>query len=193
MSVSEAEAKRRGGRPRDPACDEAILRATRELFAQDGYAGVSIEGIAARAGVGKATVYRRYESKAHLVVEAVRSGPDVEEVLPDTGNLRADLLAMMRPLAARLQGDESKLLTTFAIERMRHAELAEEFNRSVIGMKRVHMRRLVQAAVDRGDLHADTDVELVSEALPAYLWHHAVYSLPITDDLLERVLDVVLR
>ena len=55
------------------------------------------------------------------------------------------------------------------------------------------MRRLVEAAIERGELRADADVELVAESLPAFLWHHAVYNLPITDDLLDRVLDVMLR
>src|SRR5262249_35671789 len=168
-------------------------RATRDAFTEAGYAGVSVEGIAARAGVGKATIYRRYSSKAHLVVEAIRDGAVIEDHLPDTGDLRADLITMMKPLADHLRGDNAKLLTTFAMERMRHRELAEEFSRSVIGQKREHLRRLVIAAVERGELRADTDVDLVAEALPAFLWHHAVYNLPITDDLLERVLDVVLR
>ena len=76
---------------------------------------------------------------------------------------------------------------------MRHPELAEEFDRSVIGKKREHMRHLVEAAVERGELRPDADVELVAESPPAFLWHHAVYNLPITDDLLDRVLDLALR
>ena len=83
--LGEAEVRPRSGRPRDPACDEAILRATREAFTESGYAGVSVEGIAARAGVGKATIYRRYSTKAHLVVEAIRDSAVVEDHLPDTG------------------------------------------------------------------------------------------------------------
>ena len=153
---------------------------------------MSIEGVAARAGVGKATIYRRYARKAQLVVEAVRDGAIVEDQLPDTGDLRADLITMMQPLADHLRGDNAKLLTTFAMERMRHPELAEEFNRSVIGKKREHMRQLVEAAVERGELRPDADVELIAESLPAFLWHHAVYNLAITDDLLDRVLDLML-
>jgi AcrR family transcriptional regulator len=193
MTISEPEARQRAGRPRDPACDEAILRATREVFTDSGYAGVSVEGIAARAGVGKATIYRRYSTKAELVVESIRDAGVVAEYLPDTGDLRADLITMMQPLADHLRGDNAALLTTFAMERMRHPELAEEFNRSVIGKKREHLQRLVENAVARGELRPDADVELIAEALPAFLWHHAVYNLPITHDLLERVLDLALR
>ncbi|HMK11445.1 MAG TPA: TetR/AcrR family transcriptional regulator [Acidimicrobiales bacterium] len=192
MSIGEADL-RRTGRPRDPACDQAILRATREVFAEEGYAGVSVEGIAARAGVGKATIYRRYSTKAHLVVEAIRDGAAVEDFAPDTGDLRADLLTMMQPLASALRGENAKLLTTFAMERMRNPELAEEFNRSIIGRKREHVRQLVAGAAARGELRPGADVDLIAEALPAFLWHHAVYNLPITDDLLDRVLDLALR
>ena len=183
-----AELGRRTGRPRDPACDAAILQATLELFTEGGYAAVSIEGVATRAKVGKASIYRRYDTKAQLVVDAIRCGMDMDEHLPDTGDLRADLLAIMRPLYERLRGPDAQLLTTFAAERVRHPDLAEEFARTVIGQKREHLRTLVQSAVDRGDLAADTDVDLAAEALPALIWHHAFYNLPMPDDLLERIL-----
>jgi len=191
MTIRAEELRPRAGRPRDPACDAAILRATLEAFAEEGYAGVSMEGVAARAGVGKATVYRRYASKAHLVVEAVRCGAQIDDHLPDTGDLRADLLNMMRPLFERLRGDDAQLLATFAVERVRHADLAEEFDRSVVGRKREHLRHLVTAARARGDLPPDADVDLIAEAFPAYLWHHALNGLPLTDDLLERILALV--
>lgn len=193
MAIREEDVRVRPGRPRDPACDAAILQATLDLFAEDGYSGVSIDGVAARAGVGKATIYRRYASKAELVVEAVRCGAHVDDLLPDSGDLRADLTSMMQPLIDRLRGEDAKLLVTFAGERLRHPELADQFNSSVIGRKREHLRDLVASAVARGELPADTDVELVAELPPALIWHHALYGLPMTDDLLTRVLDLVLR
>ncbi|HEV3227387.1 MAG TPA: TetR/AcrR family transcriptional regulator [Acidimicrobiales bacterium] len=192
MTLQESTTRARAGRPRDPACDAAILRATLEAFTEFGYAGVSMEGVAARAGVGKSTLYRRYATKAHLVVEAVRCGAQMDDDLPDTGDLRADLLTMMRPLLARLRSDEGQVLVTFAAERVRNPDLAEEFDRLVIGKKREHLRRLVRDAVERGDLPRDADVDLIAEAPPAYLWHHALYGLPLTDDLLDRILDLVL-
>jgi AcrR family transcriptional regulator len=192
MAVSEEDIRIRAGRPRDPACDAAILQATLDIFAEEGYAGVSIDGVAARAGVGKATIYRRYSSKAELVVEAVRCGASVDDLLPDTGDLRADLTSMMQPLIERLRGEDAKVLTTFAVERVRDADLQEQFNRSVIGKKREHLRHLVASARDRGELPADADVELIAEAAPAMIWHHAFYGLPLDDNLLERILDLVI-
>jgi AcrR family transcriptional regulator len=192
MAIREEDVRARPGRPRDPACDAAILQAALEIFAEEGYAGVSIDGVAARAGVGKATIYRRYSSKAELVVEAVRCGASVDDRLPDTGDLRADLTSMMQPLIDRLRGDDAKLLTMFAVERQRDAELQEQFKRSVIGQKREHIRHLVEAAVGRGELPADADVELLAELPAALIWHHALYGLPMTDDFLERILDLIL-
>lgn len=192
MSIREEDVHARPGRPRDPACDAAILQATLDVFAEEGYAGVNIDRIAARAGVGKATIYRRYSSKAELVVEAVRCGAHVDDWLPDTGNLRADLTSMMQPLIDRLRGDDAQLLTTFALERLRNPELNEQFDRLVIGKKREHLRHLVTSAIARGDLPADVDVDLIAEAPPALIWHHALYGLPLDDNLLDRILDTVL-
>lgn len=192
MSIRVEDVPARPGRPRDPACDAAILQATLDVFAEDGYAGVSIDRVAGRAGVGKATIYRRYSSKAELVVEAVRCGAHVDDWLPDTGDLRADLTSMMQPLIDRLRGDDAQLLTTFALERVRNPELGEQFDRLVIGKKREHLRHLVASAIARGDLPADVDVDLIAEAPPALIWHHALYGLPLDDNLLKRILDTVL-
>jgi AcrR family transcriptional regulator len=192
MVISEHDVRVRAGRPRDPACDAAILQATLDLFAEHGYSGVSMDGVAARAGVGKATIYRRYSSKAELVVEAVRCGAQLEDRLPDTGDLRADLISMMRPLLDRLRGDDAKVMVMFAVERLREPELADEFDRSVIGKKREHIRHLVRSAIERGDLPADSDADLIAEAPGAFLWHHAIYNLPMDDALLGRIVDLVL-
>jgi AcrR family transcriptional regulator len=193
MMISEGDVRLRAGRPRDPACDAAILQATLDVFTEHGYAGVSMEGVAARAGVGKATVYRRYSTKAELVVEAMRSGAHMAEVLPDTGDLRADLREMMRPLLERLRGEDGRLLTTFAVERFRFPELAAEFDRSVIGKKRGHIRQLIADGIARGELPEDADVELIAEAPAALLWHHALYGLPLDEALLDRIVDLVLQ
>lgn len=182
----------RAGRPRDPSLDAAILQAALDAFVADGYAGVSMEGVAARAGVGKATVYRRYASKAELVVAAVRCGALPDHDLVDTGDLRADLIAMMQPLVDRLRGPDARLLITFAVERFSNRDLEEEFVRSVLGTKREHVRRLIGAAVERGEIPADSDVDVLAEIVPAVVWHYAFYGLPITDDLVPRTLDLVL-
>jgi AcrR family transcriptional regulator len=182
----------RPGRRRDPACDEAILKATIDAFVEEGYAGVSIEGVAARAGVGKATIYRRFASKAELVVEAVRATALIDDHLVNTGDLRADLISAWSPMVERLRGPDGKLLLAFAAERVGNPDLAAAFERSVIGAKRVHVRKLLDEAVERGELAADADLELIAESGPAIIWHHALYGLPLDDDLPSRILDLAL-
>jgi len=192
MFRSDIDAQPRAGRPRDPSRDEAICAATLAIFAEEGYAGVSIEGVAARAGVGKATIYRRFASKEQLVVEAVSVGARLIDHLPDTGDVRADLASMLHGLIDKLRSDRGPVLLAFLAERLRYPELAEEFNRSVVGAKRAHARRLVKSAIDRGELPADSDVDLISEAGAALVWHHALYGLALTHDLPERIIDLVL-
>ena len=182
----------RAGRPRDPARDEAILDAAIDELVDRGYQGLSIEGIAARAAVGKATIYRRYTNKAELVVDAVRRRACIDDVLPDTGDVRADLTKMMSSIIERLRGPDGAVLLAFHGERLRHPELAAEFEQSVIGQKRRHIRKLLRDAIDRGDIPADTDLDLVAEAGAAFIWHHALYDLPLTDDLPGRIIDLAL-
>ena len=180
------------GRRRDPTRDTAIADATLAVFVEEGYSALTIEGVAARAGVGKATIYRRYASKAELVVDAVRAGAGIADGLPDTGDVRADLAAMLRPLVKKLKSGHGDVLITLMTERLRNPDLDEEFVRSVIGEKRAHMRGLIRSAVERGDLPADTDIELVAEAGPGIIWHHALHGLALPDDLPERIVDIVL-
>jgi len=82
------------------------------------------------------------------------------------------------------------VLLAFAAERIHYPALDEEFNRSVIGAKRAYFRYLLKSAIERGDLPADTDVEVLAEAGPALMWHHALNRLPLTDDLPRRVVDM---
>src|SRR5665647_58447 len=97
MSVRDttAETRAKPGRPRDPQVNEAIFAATLELLAEDGYAQLTIERIAARAGVGKASLYRRWPDKVSVVLEAVSRNPERPSA-PDTGSLRADVLDFLR-------------------------------------------------------------------------------------------------
>ncbi len=182
----------RPGRRRDPLCDEAIFAATLALFVEEGYAGTSIEGVAARAGVAKATIYRRYPNKAQLVVSAVHTCTGTTDHLPDTGDVRADLTSMLARLTDLLRGDLGPVLVAFAGERARYPKLDEEFTRSVIGAKRAHIRHLVTSAIEAGELPADADVEVIAEAGPALVWHHALNRLALTDDLPARIVDMLM-
>lgn len=188
MTVEDAQPR---GRPRSVEAHQAILDAAVDSLVQDGYAGMTMEGIAQRAGVGKATVYRRFANKAEVVVEAVRAHGCHAVPLQDTGDIRADLLAFYQGMALSMAGIDGPIMAAFAGEKVRHPELHREFERVFVNDRRRFLRRLIVAAVERGDLPAGTDVELLVMVGPALLWQQlTMESTPeLLLDLPQRILD----
>ncbi len=151
------------GRPRSEEAHKAILDATLELLVEVGFSALTVEGVATRAGVGKATIYRRWPSKLPLVIEAFSQLPQLEEV--DTGNLVDDLKKMLRsylqlfyttPLAA--------VLPSLAGERAHDPQLSERFD-PVIRGRRQPLVRALERAVDRGELSPDLDLDLAADLI----------------------------
>ncbi len=155
---------------------------------------MSIEGIAAKAGVGKATVYRRWPGKAEILVDALSRRVCFDVPLVDTGDLRADLLTILQALHQNMVGAQGPVMAAFAAEKARYPELREEFDRVFVAGRRAHLRRIVAAAVERGDLPIDTDIELLADAGPALLWHAlTVRNDPGATDLPQRIVNQLLR
>src|SRR5712692_10223911 len=100
-SLTDQPARSRRGRPRDSAVDEAILSAAVDLLAEAGYARLTMDQVAARAGVGKASLYLRWPNKVALVSEAIQHRSAVVPEIPDTGSLREDMLVFLRALLRR--------------------------------------------------------------------------------------------
>jgi AcrR family transcriptional regulator len=151
------------GRPRSEEAHQAILDATLSLLAEVGFSALTVEGVATRAGVGKATIYRRWPSKLPLVVEAFGQLPGLEEA--DTGSLRGDLTTMLKgylelfnstPLAA--------VLPSIAGERAHSPELWEMFD-PVMRVRRQPLTAALQRAVERGELPTDLDLDLASDLI----------------------------
>lgn len=194
MSVeAEVSSQARVGRPRSAQTDQAIRDATLDLLVEVGFGGMSMEAVAARAGVGKAAIYRRWSSKEQMVVESLRGHAVMEVPLVDSGDLRADLLVLLEGLRRSLSGEDGPILTAFVSEKTRYPELRAEFERVFVARRRAHVRRIVTAAVDRGELPPHTDVELLSDAGPALLLHRSVVNgQPLDPDLPRRILDLLL-
>jgi AcrR family transcriptional regulator len=109
-SPLEAVVPRRAGRPRSEEADRAILDAALDALVDDGYGGMSIERIAAKAGVGKATIYRRWNGKAEILVEALRRRACFDVPLVDTGDLRADLLTILQAVYTNMKGVDGPVM-----------------------------------------------------------------------------------
>ena len=149
------------GRPRDPALDEAILSTAVELLAEEGYARLTMEQIATRAGVGKASVYLRWPNKVALVAEAIEHRSGVVPALPDTGSLADDMRTFLHAL---LRGYQSagQAMAAVSGEVASNPELRQAWRRSMTGTLWAGVRVILERAIERGELTALSDVELLS-------------------------------
>ncbi len=193
--IEDAAVHRPPGRPRSADADRAILRATVDLLADEGYAGVTMEGVAARAGVGKATVYRRWPSKSALVVDAISACRDVGWQPPDTGSARDDLLAFVQGFRDVLRSsDAGRVMPALVAELNRSPELAATFRDGFVQPRRARVLEAVRRGVERGQVRPEVDAELVADAVVALLQHRfLVTGMEIDDDLPERLLDLLWR
>lgn len=170
MGMSSSPSSR--GRPRDPRSHEAIVSAVTGLLVEVGYAATSIGAVAARAGVGKDTVYRRWRGKPELVFEAVFTTTDQAPV-PDSGTLTGDLTALLQGLidefdapaaAAALPG----LLADFAADPVLKARIRGDF----LEPSKERLLIVFERAVARGEIAAGTPVDLVLDALAGAVFFH---------------------
>ncbi len=162
-------------RRRNERSYQAILAATLELLAEVGFAGLTIDGIAARAGVGKATIYRHWRSRAELVLEAIGDVTTPPQ-LPDTGALRTDLLVVVEHLNHGLtKGPMAPLMASLVDAADRDPELAE-LHRSFSAERRRGVKHVLQRAIDRGELAPGTDLELGVDLLVAPVFYRRLVS-----------------
>jgi AcrR family transcriptional regulator len=184
----------RPGRPRSARAHAAILDAAIALVREVGYDAVAMEAIAARAGVGKATVYRRWPSKELLVAEAI--GGIVRAIpVPDTGDVAGDVLALMRRSTAMYRDPATAALLSGLVAAMaRSAPIADAVRSGFVARWREVMGGVLRRAVARGALRADADVELALDLLsgPAF-YRYLLLGRPIDDAYAGAVVAAVLR
>jgi AcrR family transcriptional regulator len=191
-AIDPTEQKRRR---RNVQSHQAILQATLDLVNEIGYGRLTIEGIAAKAGVGKTTIYRWWRSKGELVIEALA---DVLTAKPiaSSGDTRQDLLGIVEQ-AITLYGKETGSRTIIAglIGDMHHnPELAAILREQFVQPRRNNNRELITRAIEHGDLPADTDIELLIDCLVAPIAYRAlVTDQPVTPDLAAAIVDQILE
>jgi AcrR family transcriptional regulator len=189
----DAAACRKPGRPRDLRADRAILEATLELVGESGLAGLTVDAVAARAGVGKATIYRRWSSKEALVLTAWRECIQPTPV-PDTGTLHGDLTALCSTLAEGLSTGTIRTVFPQMVAAARvNEELSDEFER-FIAERRRPMRAVLERARGRGELTPDVELDLVQDLVAGPLIYRVlVTGAPVDRDMISRLLQLVQR
>nr|WP_279433385.1 TetR/AcrR family transcriptional regulator [Micromonospora sp. KC606] len=149
-----------GGRPRESRVDDAITQVTRELLAEVGYAGLTMDAVANRARIGKAAIYRRYATKQEMVFAAAIHGETLE-IPPDTGSLLGDLTALAHVIISHLTNPAaSAALLKLLGEITTDPTLANRFTATFIEPEREGNAELLRRAVHRGELNRLPDVDL---------------------------------
>ena len=181
------------GRPRSAEADRAILTATLELLAERGLAAMSIEEVAARAGVGKTTIYRRWTSKGLLALDAFVISFRAEQPLPDTGTLRGDLLSALHAWVRTVtQTAMGPMLTGLIAEAQHDPDLRGAWRDRVLEPLRAQHRIMLRRAIDRGEIPASTDLDVALDLVYGPAYHRLLQGhRPLSDTFTRRVVEVV--
>ena len=191
-SPCEAPAGCKLGRPRSEPARQAVLRAAGDLLARDGFAAVTVEAIAAEAGVGKATIYRWWPGKAAVVMDAFLAATGPCAPFPDTGCLEEDLRGQMRALACAFSGRPGVVMRGVLAEAQSDPEAAEAFRTRYLAPRRAETRRVLERARDRGQICPSADLETAADALYGPLYYrltagHAPLDAAFVDGLLSLI------
>ena len=184
------------GRRRDHSRDADILAAAVDVLAETDYDGMTIDMVAARAKAGKATLYRRWPSKAELVIDAVAclKQTDLDPArLPDTGTLRGDLIGAIK--SPSIQEGDRKLRVMAGLASMisRSPELADAAREAIVAPRIALYRLLLQRALDRGEIAGDADLDLVATIPPAMVSYRALMlGTPATREFMLSLIDDVI-
>jgi AcrR family transcriptional regulator len=174
--AEEAPARGRG-RPRSAEADQAILNATLRMLGTHGVAGTTIEGVAADAGVGKTTIYRRWPTKTDLILAALSDIVPPGDP-PDTGSMAGDMAALAETQRRRLAGSALPgIVPRVLAESMSDPELHQNFVDRVVNPFRELLRLFIERGIERGELRPDLEVEALVDLL---------HSIPIYKILMSR-------
>ena len=196
-SVSSATPHRRPtkrGRPRRADADAAILAATLELLSEVGFAGLSMDLLAQRAGVGKATIYRRWGSKESLILDTLRTMWAPLPV-PDEGTLRGDLLTYMTSVTTSFgrSGRDADVLPHL-IEASCYDEQLRASLDEYLRQRQATTRLILDRGMARGEIASDTDIDLVTDLLlGSFFYRRLLTGSPVDRAFIERLVDYALR
>lgn len=195
-SGTESKASAALGRKRDHTADMRIIEAAIDILAEVGFDVMTMDMVANRAKAGKATLYRRWTSKAELVRDALiwmsRSSVELDR-LPDTGSLRGDLLAVLKPYSTA-QGDKKfRVLAGLGSFFSEHRKDAEAATTGIFGPWTAVNRELMARAVARGDLAAEADIEMACQVIVSMTSYRSLtQSKPFDKTFYSALLDNIL-
>jgi AcrR family transcriptional regulator len=185
---------RRQGRPRSDRVHRAILEAAQAELVENGYTRLKLEHVAARAGVGKATIYRRWSSKEALAQDLLGklAGPHI--AVADMGDSRAELRACVaNALHAIVDTPFGPVIRALLSQIAGNPALGDPFRATVVRARREEIARVVERGIARGDLRADTDAGVATELLVGPVYFRLVFGGTLDDDFADRIAENVCR
>ena len=195
MTESTAEARGRG-RPRSEKAQKAILAAAIDLLLEQGLHAMSMDAVAERAGVSKATIYRWWPSKELLALDALATEwlvatPDANR---DTGSLRGDLLARLRPWLRQLRGKPyGRVVAGLVATAQADAEFAELYLERFVRPRRDAMRPVLLRAIDRGEISRTVDLEVALDLIYGPIYHRMLHGhAPLDERFARNVVDTII-
>lgn len=179
------------GRPRSPQAEARILQAALRQLAEDGYSRMSLDAIAAEAGVSKPTMYRRWSSKADLATAALRT-IQLSEPAVDTGSTKGDLAGVLRNFSKSLSRPNGMaLIGTVLAEESHTPELLRLFRERIVVPRRAMLRQILQRARERGELREGVDIEAALNMLVGAFYARYLYHSKIPGSLAEELADLI--
>jgi len=182
------------GRPRSEKARLAVLAAAADLLLEDGLAAVSMDAVAARAGVSKATIYRWWPTKETLALDALYQEWAAVPPPRDTGSLRGDLLSLLRPWV-RLAGGRpyGRAIAALVSEAQADPEFGREYRARFVEPRREQARVILRRAVERGEIPAGTRTEVALDLLYGPVYHRLLHGhAPLNDRFIRDVIDTTL-
>jgi AcrR family transcriptional regulator len=183
------------GRPRSQKAHQAILQAAAELLLEQGLAEVSMDAVAARAGVSKATIYRWWPTKETLALDALYHEWQTAHPARNTGSLRGDLLSLLRPWARlAAQRPYGRVIAALATEARTDPAFAQQYLTRFVEPRRDQGRVIFHRAIERGEIPANTNIEVALDLLYGPIYHRLLHGhAPLTDRFVRDVIDTALN
>jgi AcrR family transcriptional regulator len=195
MTQDVTAAPPRRGRPRSEKARSAILEAAAELLLERGLAAASMDAVAARAEVSKATIYRWWPTKETLALDALYHEWAGVPPAEDTGSLRGDLLSLLRPWV-RLAGRRpyGRVIAALITEAQTDPAFASEYRARFLQPRRDQARAVFRRAIERGEIGADTNIEVALDVLYGPAYHRLLQGhAPLDDRFVSDVIDTALH
>lgn len=182
---------RKGPRRRGEALNSAIFDATRAELTEVGYAELTMKGIARRARASKGSLYRRWPSRAELVVDAIADGePDLPE-MPDTGSVREDIHGFLCGSATKLAGPRGEAIRGLMADTIRDEELSRVVRHRFVEPSTQHMLEMMRRGVVRGEVRPGSLTPLVAAVGPQLLHMHFMLHGAVDETLVDELVDSV--